>query len=339
MTIGVICGHNTAKGEAMTKFNSKLLIIAALFINQGLRAESKQQLFSLSEVDAALNIGGSPIQIGLPGLGNGNQKDTEMNHDCHALSEFNNANVCVSTTVGSESQDVIYFLHGAFGDEHEWTAGMNVDLRTAIRNHWQEMGIDAPTVISISFGKTWMLNDLDNSLETFAQKIIPQVENSIFPNGLQGKRILFGISMGGYNASQLYLKHPELWSRAVMIAPMMPLCNPYQSDVEIFKFIKADRTKKNTLLTQLSHYLVKKSFPTEEAWLEHSPVAIGPKYLNPKLPDLLMSTGDHDDFGFFTKNKEFAEIARQRGTFITWLPTDGKHARYDAIAVSEFLLK
>jgi pimeloyl-ACP methyl ester carboxylesterase len=293
-------------------------------------------IFSRFSVISALLLGSlaQAQLIGLPGAGG---PDTELSSACATHNYGLEVKICVSTTKDSHNPDILYFFHGAMGNERAWTEGQNSDMRREVRMHWQAAGFEAPTVVVISFGNTWLLQERDGSLGLVVGQIIPDIERSLFPTGLQGQRLLMGVSMGGFNALQLMLRHPEMWNRAAIIAPLMPACNSYDSQLKISLCLALYPFKKNPFYAYLAHVLVRESFPEESDWESHELLTLGKENLGHSLPPFLLTSGEKDDFAFFEKNKAFAGLAMEKGAPILWLPTLFKHGVFDTKAMADYL--
>ncbi|NCN27423.1 hypothetical protein GW915_07585 [bacterium] len=299
----------------------------------------------------ALLLTAAVIFLNIPFTENSNafsnqkQKDVEFEQNCYDSSLNSLAySYCVTTTVGSQSKDVLYFFHGAFGNEKNWTGGINADMRQRVRLYWQESGYDAPTVISLSLGTLWMVRDHESkdgdlaNLDLITNSLIPELEDKHLGGELQGRRLLMGVSMGGFNALTLMMKRPELWNKAAIIAPMIPLCDPWISDIKQYICVSSDENKNNLFLAKIAHDLVKAQFPLPEQWESANPLNLAKSELNPNSVPFLLTVGNIDSFGFYTNGKQFAERAQNLGAPITWLPTGYKHGVYDAEVLAEYLI-
>src|SRR5262249_10145204 len=132
---------------------------------------------------------------------------------CEKRSEPVDWAYCVTRTEGSANPDVVFYLHGIFDDENRWSTE---DLALGIQSRWKDSGVQAPTVVAVNFGRVTLLTEKNESklsglLDVFLNDSIPYIERTHALAG--GRRILYGESMGGFNALQAYLKAPELFSR------------------------------------------------------------------------------------------------------------------------------
>jgi pimeloyl-ACP methyl ester carboxylesterase len=99
---------------------------------------------------------------------------------------------------------VLYFFHGAGGNERQtpaWTDGKF-------------------TTIAISWGRVWFLKD--DKLDAFVHEIIPALE----PSNI-GRRVVYGGSMGGFNAYLAWSQAPELFVAAAFVCPAFVTSSPF----------------------------------------------------------------------------------------------------------------
>ncbi|NCN26928.1 prolyl oligopeptidase family serine peptidase [bacterium] len=274
-----------------------------------------------------------------------NDKDVVWKQDCFdSTVEELSYSYCITKTPDSRSKDVLYYFHGAFGGDKDWTEGSNAEMRRKLRLYWSEKGYDAPAVVGISLDTLWMLRahesadgDLANLVQ-IADGAIPAIEAEHFGGEIMGRRLLMGVSMGGFNALTIMMQRPGLWDKAAIIAPMIPLCNPWLPDDYIYMCVASDEHKNNVLLAKVAHDLVKQEFPTQFHWEQSNPLNVAKSKLNPDSVPFLLTTGTVDDFAFYTNSEKFAATAEQLGAPIKWAPTDYAHGVFDPELLGEFLL-
>lgn len=246
---------------------------------------------------------------------------------------------CIYTTPGSANPDVIYHLHGAGEDERSWETNGAGDFMS---DAWLKAGKPAPTIVSVSFGRTWLLASRNESqdsglYEVFVNSVIPYIENRVL-NGVHGKRSLFGYSMGGYNGSQLYLKNPELFHRVVLGCPALSNVSPYATRSEIDDYIR--RTGAHPLYVQYMLGIVHNYYPDDGSYRLDSPLDRADKDVNPLYPPLHISCGDRDEFGFHEGALLMADLVRSKGANVTWesIP-GGRHCDMNRVSVAQFLME
>jgi len=116
---------------------------------------------------------------------------------CTAKSDYT---YCIYKAKQGNNKNIAYYFHGRGGRPESW--GQDKDFSLAIQHYWLKNKIKPPVVISVSFGKEWLLAPKLSSpqsglYEKFKISVIPEVESKLFK---PEKRIVFGKSMGGLNA-------------------------------------------------------------------------------------------------------------------------------------------
>lgn len=114
---------------------------------------------------------------------------------------------------------VIYLLHGASGDEHDWTrfGGVAVTLDALIKR-----GVIRPSIaVMPSIGpQSWFADGAVHKMETaMINELQPYVESRYKASTARADRGIAGLSMGGYGALNLSLKHPSKFCAAGVISP------------------------------------------------------------------------------------------------------------------------
>lgn len=113
---------------------------------------------------------------------------------------------------------VVYLLHGSGGDEHTWVqyVGARETLDALIRR--KEI---APVIaIMPAGGASWWVDGAAEQMQTALRtELIPYVEKRYQANADRGHRAIAGISMGGFGALNLVLRHPELFCAAGLLSP------------------------------------------------------------------------------------------------------------------------
>jgi hypothetical protein len=250
--------------------------------------------------------------------------------------DFLTWNTCIIKTVGSKSKDVIFYLHGNDHDERSWLGDFGV--ARMLRDYWQENNIEAPTIVSLSFGPIWLLvkeNGLTTGglLELVSQRIYPRVISQL---GLdEGKRILLGESMGGFNALQLYFEDSFSFDKAAFVCPAIVELSPFATEEEKKAYIlrtKADPEKVNDIV-RLSKFFI----PSLEFWEKTSPLKIAKRQLGPQSKPIYLSASLQDNYGFYEGSLLLKKIANEFKTPLEWRPISGKHCSVDITSLGTFL--
>lgn len=242
----------------------------------------------------------------------------------------------MTTYPGSTNHNILYYFHGGPGDEHEWNS------LTGISDSWQANGLQAPTVVAITFGPKWLLVEKNSSplsglYETFTRKVLPYVESHLLANPVSGRQLI-GLSMGGFNAAQLLLKTPSLFTKVVLLCPLLLNISPMATPEEI----KAARDTWKVKSWDLADVIavisdIKTVIPDNNAWLKSSPFILGQRNLSPAMPKIYLTFGGNDIF--YDGDVEFSRIARHRGAPITEALVNGNHCSGNFAGIAKFLVE
>ncbi len=262
------------------------------------------------------------------------QKDGVVNN-CDIISLENPFPYCITKTPGSTNPDIVYYFHGAGGNERRW-----VDRWKGIRDSWIKSGSQAPTIVSFSFGPLWFLlekNSLKTSglLELMLNKLIPDMEVKL--GGLHGRRIIMGESMGGFNVAQLVMQSPESFNRAAILCPVITLHTPFATIPEIESFISRTGANRKNAYEEIAFY--RAFFPDLASWNKAAPLIMGQTKFGPRTPPIYMSADDHDEFGFFEGDVALGQLIASKNVPIEWHTiVGGTHCTADFDSVARFLV-
>jgi pimeloyl-ACP methyl ester carboxylesterase len=240
---------------------------------------------------------------------------------------------CLHKVGTSTNPDVVYYLHGLNGSQYEWEDSPYYSQIYAL---W---GNQAPTVVSITYGSIWLLAQTNSSgysglYENFVNTALPAIEtaNSLKPR----RRLLFGLSMGGFNAVELYLKNPNLFASVALACPAITTVGPYDGSNAINNYI--NRTNASAYDVNEAIYVSETYFPTEADWLNAAPLTLV-NNVNASFPPLYVSGGMQDQYGFFEGASQFVAAVTARGAKASWTPLQGGHCTFDWQGTSLFLLQ
>jgi len=253
------------------------------------------------------------------------------------LTENFSLKYCLYLTDRTKNKDIIFYLHGRGGNAHSWSENYGKELE----KYWRLNNLPAPTIIAISFGPQWFLTEfplapgLPPLQELYTNILIPNYEAMLGgPQG--GRRMLVGESMGGYNASMLFLKRSKLFAKVAILCPAIPTITPFSTTAEIEDYMQrtgADRAKVEDMV-KTSRAL----FPTTELWLNHSPLDLVRTHTDFSSPELYLSCGDKDEYGFFEGTEQFSKLSAANGVKQLWVPiSEGVHCSVDTISLATFL--
>lgn len=241
---------------------------------------------------------------------------------------------CIRQVDRNLNQDIIYFFHGLNGNEETWfTQYLGTKM---IQGQWNRKGYK-PTIITISFGASWLL--VDNKriglLPLFVGRIMPYLESKV--GGLQaGRRMLIGQSMGGFNAVQASLQHPGLFSKVALLCPALTTLGPFASDDEISEYIR--RNKADPVLIAEMIKITRMAFEDQEDWERHDPMKLISRKTLTQRPRFHISIGVTDEYGFFEGSWVFTKQGFKNLFFFDWMPVIGGHCNFSRTSASNFIM-
>lgn len=121
--------------------------------------------------------------------------------------------------VSERKYPIVYLLHGYTDDETAWVQFGEV-------NHSLDEGIASgklpPMVVVMpDAGVTWYINDHDGKVRyeaMFIEEFMPHIESTYRIRTEKRYRGIAGLSMGGYGAFVMALKHPELFTASAPLS-------------------------------------------------------------------------------------------------------------------------
>jgi enterochelin esterase-like enzyme len=224
---------------------------------------------------------------------------------------------------------LMVFLHDGWGSEKSLRKH---DL-AAIAEGLMVSGVIPPVVIASPRHRgTFIVDSPRGEMESFvAEDLVPALERE-FPGvgGSRSTRSVWGISLGGYGALKMALRHPEVYGRAAALAPW----------VQPLAWDSYERSR-----TLWSRWLLEPVFgrSREESRFEANDLFAIASQANPdQVPPLYVRTGSRDKWE--RGAQELIERLRQRGIAVDAdsIP-DARHDWADwraaAPAVLEFLTR
>ncbi len=108
----------------------------------------------------------------------------------------------------------LYFLHGLFEDERSW-------LDRGGEQIWETLTVQGAIgnfiVVLPAGGRTFYVNSQDGHdryEDFFIQEMVPEIDRKYRTRAVASERGLSGVSMGGYGALHLAMRHPDVFGSA-----------------------------------------------------------------------------------------------------------------------------
>ncbi|MFV8259055.1 alpha/beta hydrolase-fold protein [Bdellovibrio bacteriovorus] len=241
---------------------------------------------------------------------------------------------CYRDPDSANNNDIVYFFHGLNGSEKTWHRQF---LGTRTIQDWWELRGYRPRIISVSFGPQWLLvnNKRYPLLPAFTRVIMPFVEKKV--GGLKGgQRHIIGQSMGGFNAAEISLKNPGMFSKVALLCPALATISPFASDREIDAYIR--RTGALRCQVEKMQRISQSVFVDKKDWDNHDPLRLISRYPKGKKPRFYVSIGRNDGYGFQEGSAAFIKGAQAFSFLFSWVPVPGPHCNFKRIGTANFIM-
>jgi pimeloyl-ACP methyl ester carboxylesterase len=241
---------------------------------------------------------------------------------------------CVYRDRRGTNGDIVYHLHGRNLDERVWND--DTYFAAMIQSEWQHSHALPPTVITLSYGSSWLLTPkgerADSGLLVDLMRRLPAIESKV---GQPRRRMLMGESMGGLNVLIAGLSYPSQFAKVAALCPGVYASSPFASLSTMQQ--NMERTGADPKIAFGIWLLAGKYVANEEEWRRISPLGLIER-AGPNYPALYLSNGLYDAYGNFEGTQRLADMARQRGVTTEWHPIYGGHCATDASSLAAFLL-
>lgn len=234
---------------------------------------------------------------------------------------------CINRAREGTSGDVLYHLHGRNGSARWWNDATYYTAK--VHEAWRAHGTKPPIVVSISFGKLWLLND--DLLPVFLETVLARVEREL---GIEvAHRMIVGESMGGINTLIAALKTQGVFTKAAALCPPLATVSPYASLGELYDYV----SKSSTSWRRAAMLLVfaRRFFSDEAAWGRYDPLRLAREYRGDTK--LYLSCGAQDDWGCMEGSLALVTNLEESGRAITFERRPGGHCDIDAGSLARFL--
>jgi len=108
----------------------------------------------------------------------------------------------------------LYFLHGLFEDEHSWMDRGGEQIWESLT---EQGAIGNFIVVLPAGGRTFYVNSQDGRdryEDFFVQELVPEIDRNYRTRAVASERGISGVSMGGYGALHLAMRHPDVFGSA-----------------------------------------------------------------------------------------------------------------------------
>ena len=209
---------------------------------------------------------------------------------------------------------VLYFLHGLFGNEHRWVDRGGKE----IFDHMTTDGTIGQFIVVLpNGGETFYINSEDGKdryEDFFVQELVPFIDHQYRTIASKEVRAISGLSMGGYGALHLAMRHPDLFgcvaaSSAVLIGKL-PDPLPTEGRWQFYSRI-------------LSHAF---GSPLNQAyWEENNPLTLAKDPSKFRGLKIYFDVGDQDRYGFDKGAAMLDEILSKENYPHTYALRQGGH--------------
>ncbi len=151
---------------------------------------------------------------------------------------------------------VLYLLHGIYGKFTDW------DTQSHLRHYAQDLDL---IIVMPDAGNSWYVNSASAPQDRFedyiAKDLMQQVDGNYRTLAAREGRAIAGVSMGGYGALNLALKHPDLFAFAGSVSGAINAptdLGPRQPDfqanlLQVFGLAGSQTRTENDIFTLLKH--------------------------------------------------------------------------------------
>jgi Putative esterase len=240
---------------------------------------------------------------------------------------------CVYRDRRGTNGDIVYHLHGRRLDERVWND--DTYFTAMLQSEWQRNGTLPPTVVTLSYGPTWLLTPKgakpDSWLLEQMMASLPVIEAKI---GRPRRRLLLGESMGGLNVLVAGLSYPDRFIKIAALCPGVYKTSPFASLSSIRASM--ERTGADPKIVFGVWMMARHYVANDVEWHRISPLDLIAQ-AGPRSPSLYLSNGLYDAYGNFEGTERLAQLARDRGVRTEWHPLYGGHCAIDAASLAAFL--
>ncbi len=148
--------------------------------------------------------------------------ETSAKTECASISSAilgRSVDYCVAFPPGYDGSSnkrfpVLYFLHGLFEDERSWLDRGGEQIWETLT---EQGAIGNFIVVLPAGGRTFYVNSQDGHdryEDFFIQELVPEIDRKYRTRAVASERGISGVSMGGYGALHLAMRHPDVFGSA-----------------------------------------------------------------------------------------------------------------------------
>lgn len=197
---------------------------------------------------------------------------------------------------------VLYFLHGLGDNEQSLVNSGGFNL---IEDLWEERQLGEFLIVTPDGDRSFYINSRDarQRYEDFlVQEFLPTIERRYRIRAERRYRGVAGVSMGGYGALRLALRHPELFG-SVSAHSAVLLANPPTLEISGSEQVSLGRILGGAF-----------GSPIDRAfWDRNNPFTLARNSTRNPLPKIYFDCGTEDDYGFNAGAQAFHDLLVSRG--------------------------
>ncbi|MGH7969193.1 MAG: alpha/beta hydrolase [Limisphaerales bacterium] len=182
---------------------------------------------------------------------------------------------------------VLYFLHGLFGNDHRWIDRGGKEIFDRLTTD----GTIGPFIVVLpNGGETFYINSEDGKdryEDFFVREMVPFIDHHYRTIATKDARAISGLSMGGYGALHLAMRHPDLFgsvaATSAVLIPQLPNPLPTEGRWQFYSRI-------------LSHAF---GSPLNQAyWEANNPLTLAKDPAKFRGLKIYFDVGEQDRYGF-----------------------------------------
>jgi hypothetical protein len=242
--------------------------------------------------------------------------------ECGAIDNVEGAEYCYHK-IGTAPQYTVWFFHG-YGDSEHGPENSFFD-----QDSYKAFAAGLPSVdlVLISFGPSWLLtaypdrkkDPANATVDTFKTHVVPFLARKY---KLAHPYVVMGQSMGGFSAATLCAAAPAMWSKCMLVNPMLPSCDPFREcspkglipilpSCDLFHVFDCNIKKVGAGL------IIRANF-SEEGWQQTRPMVLLKKAT--RLPKAYVTACKNDRVVEFKGPEEWINLAKSKNADSKWDP-------------------